>query len=94
MRKVLKWGGFVVAVLVVLIGAAVVIGPGMVDWKNRITTAAKDATGRDLTIDGDVTVSLFPTISVDASDVRFSDVADAPQPHMAMVESLSVRVAL
>ena len=49
-------------VLVVLI-AAVLIGPSLIDWnqyKEDFQAQAKAATGRDLTIKGDIKITVLP----------------------------------
>ena len=51
-------------VLIGLLLVAILVGPHFVDWnrylKSTITTAAKDATGRDLTIEGNIALSILP----------------------------------
>ena len=50
--------------LIVLLLLAVAIGPRFIDWnsyKGRVAEAVREVTGRDLTIDGDMSLSLFPS---------------------------------
>jgi len=51
-------------VVALLLLAAVFIVPSLVDWngyKPRIADAVREATGRDLVIDGDIGLSILPT---------------------------------
>jgi len=83
LRKVLKYAAIVLAVLVILVVAAAAVVPSLIDWKQRVADAAEQATGRALTIEGDVSVSLLPTVAVDARGIRFANAPDADAPHMA-----------
>ncbi|MCZ6606505.1 MAG: AsmA family protein, partial [Alphaproteobacteria bacterium] len=68
MKKV----GLVLVGLVVLLVAAVLVAPRLIDWngyKPEIAQAVKEATGRTLVIGGDIEVSIFPGISFGLSDV-------------------------
>ena len=51
------------AVLVVVIVAALLIGPSFVNWndhKAEIIAAVRDATGRELTIEGNISLKIIP----------------------------------
>ena len=93
MRKV----PIVVAAVVAVLLAAVLLGPGLVDWnayKGRIAQAAYDATGRRLTIDGDISLSVLPAPKLVVRGVRLANVAGGAAPDMARLKSLDVRVSL
>ncbi|WP_421707590.1 AsmA family protein [Algihabitans sp.] len=82
--------------LVLLVGAAVVV-PSFVDWnayKDRIAAEIEAATGRQLTIAGDVGLSLLPTPRLTAEQVSLSNLTGGQAPEMASLEALEVRVAL
>ena len=52
-----------VAALLALLVATALVGPNLVDWnsyKAEILAQAKAATGRDLSIDGNIDFSVFP----------------------------------
>ena len=93
MRKIII---AVVAVVGLLVVAAVV-APFLIplDWvKEKAIAEVENATGRKLTIAGDVSLSLLPNVQVKVSDVSFanrdgSDVAD-----MATLSDLALDVAL
>jgi AsmA protein len=60
----------------------------METYKAELAEQVKSATGRDLTIEGDVSLSIFPTVGIEVGEVAFSNApgASAPQtgiPQMA-----------
>ena len=66
MGKLLKIIGVVVLLIVVL----VIVAPFIVDpndYREQIQSAVKDKTGRDLSINGDMSLSVFPWIGVGLS---------------------------
>lgn len=84
------------AFLIFLVGAALV-GPGLMDWnqhKGEFTQQAKELTGLDLYIDGDVEVALLPTPALVVNDVRLANVAGSSSEDMISLSSLEVRIAL
>ena len=92
MRKVLI-GLFI---LVFVLAAAVFIGPSLVDWndyKDQIAEAVEQETGRDLAIDGDISLTLLPAPALSVKGVRFANVEGAENPDMASLRSLDVLVA-
>jgi uncharacterized protein involved in outer membrane biogenesis len=91
-----KLGLGLVALLVILV-AAVLVGPSFVDWnaqKDRITAEARKLTGRELTIDGDINLALLPAPALSADGVRLANIEGGSGPAMAALESLEVRIAL
>ncbi|MGH6960945.1 MAG: AsmA family protein, partial [Dongiaceae bacterium] len=92
MKKILIGIGVLLALLV----AAVLVGPSFFDWnsyKGEIAAKAREATGRDLTIDGDISLSILWTPTLSVTKVRFANVAGGSAPDMATLESLDVRLA-
>lgn len=84
----------VAALLVLLVGAALVV-PGMIDWndyKGEITERVKAATGRQLSIDGDLELSLLPAPRFAVNKVRLAGIAGAGARDMAQLKSLGVRI--
>jgi uncharacterized protein involved in outer membrane biogenesis len=84
-------------VLIALIIAAIIVGPQFVDWnsyKAQIAAKAKEATGRDLAIDGDIALSILPSPTLSVAKVRFANAPGGSVPDMASLDSLEVRVAL
>ncbi len=93
MKKILG----VVAGLLILLIAAVLIVPSFIDWnqyKTEIVSRAKESTGRDLDIRGDIEFSVLPTPGLRVNDVHVANVRGAAAPQMVSLKSLEVRVAL
>jgi len=91
MKKVIV---IVAAVLVVLVGLVVAV-PFFVPtsvYAEKISEAVESATGRTLTLGGDVGFSLFPSVGVTAGNVAFANAPGAAEPHMATLKSLEVRL--
>lgn len=86
----------IVVLLVLLIGGALA-APSFIDWnsyKGQIAAQVRESTGRELTIDGDITLSVLWTPTLSVSKVRFANVDGGSAPEMATLESLDVRLAL
>ncbi|MEQ8587591.1 MAG: AsmA family protein [Thalassobaculaceae bacterium] len=93
MRKVL----IAIAAVVALLVAAVLVVPSLIDWngyKPEIQTAARDATGRELKIDGDLSLSILPSPTLSVADVSLANIEGGSTPDMASLQSLDVSVAL
>ncbi len=93
MRKFLLGVG---AVVVLLIAGLLVI-PGLINWnsyKPEITKTVRDLTGRELTIGGDLQLSLIPKPVLVAENVVLGSVPDAASPDLVALRSVEVRVAL
>lgn len=85
------------AVLVVLLVGAVLVVPSFVDWnayKGQIAAEVERATGRELTIAGDVSLSVLPTPRLSAEDVTLSNLPGGQAESMARLDALQVTVAL
>ena len=86
-----------VVVLVALVIGGIIIAPSFVDSqaiKHEITTQARAATGRDLTIDGNLEIRIFPSPSLTANNVRLSNAEGGEAKHMVSMQAVEVRVAL
>lgn len=96
MKKWVKIGGALVVVLVAVAvaGVAVLSSMDFNQYKGLIAEKAKDATGRDLKIDGDLEleISLNPAIAVDG--VSFSNASWGSRPEMATVKRFAAEVSL
>lgn len=82
-----------VALAIVAVGAAVVLlDPN--DYKAQIIEAVQDATGRQLTLGGELrlTRSLLPTL--EASDVTLSNLPGGSRPYMAEAERIEGQLSL
>src|ERR1700753_2519269 len=92
-KKVLIGVGGVIGFLIL----ALLIAPSLIDLNARkpeIISEVKKATGRDLVIDGPVSLSLLPLPSVSVTGVKFFNVAGSKNPHMVEIKSLTVRPSL
>ncbi len=88
---------YAILVLVVIVIVAAVALPFIVPIdrvKQELVTAANDATGRELAIDGEFSLSLFPVLGLKASDVSFSNASGAQNPEMATIDSLVLELNL
>jgi uncharacterized protein involved in outer membrane biogenesis len=89
--------GIALLALVVVLIAAILIGPSFVDWnaqKGRITAEVEKLTGRALTIEGDISLALLPAPALSVDKVRLANVEGGSAPSMIELESLQVRIAL
>ena len=85
----------IAAGVVVVIAAGVGIFVATFDverYKPQLIAAAKDATGRDLKIDGKLSLSLFPRLAVAADNVSFANAPWGTRPEMATIGSFAVEV--
>ena len=92
MRKVLIALGAVLALLV----AAVLVGPSLGDWnahKDRIVAEVHKATGRDFSIQGDMSLSLLPVPALSAQGVRLASVEGGSSAPMVELKERRVRIA-
>ncbi|MEO5336157.1 MAG: AsmA family protein [Magnetospirillum sp. WYHS-4] len=83
-------------VVVLLVGTALV-APSFIDWNQHralATRMVKEATGRDLVIGGDMTLSVLPKPAVLVNDLRLSNLPGAHAPQMMSLKTLEVRIAL
>lgn len=93
MKKLL----YVIGGIVVLVIAAALIAPFFIDlndYKGTIEAKAKEATGRDLKIDGKISLSLLPLPSVTVDGIKFGNAPGGTAPNMAEIESATVKIAV
>lgn len=92
-KKVLVGGGGIVGLLIVVLLAA----PLFIDvnsYKPMIAAEVKKATGRDLVLDGPISLSLLPVPSVSISGVKFFNVPGSKNANMVEVKSVTVKPSL
>ena len=76
MKKLLKWIFALVGIVIVLLVVATVVLPMVVDpndYKDEISAAVFDKTGRDLTIGGEIKWTVFPSVGLGLSDVTLGN---------------------
>src|SRR5215831_5016431 len=92
-NKILIVGGAVVGLLVVVLLAA----PLFIDanaYKAEIVAQVKKATGRELVLDGPISLALLPAPAATANSVKFFNAPGAKNPNMVEVKSVTVRLSL
>jgi AsmA protein len=97
MTRIIKFFGIAVGIVVLLLVAAVVAVTTLVDpndYKGEITEAVENATGRDLTLDGDLELAVFPTIRIAVGAAQLSNAEGFGSEPMASIESAELSVAL
>jgi AsmA protein len=97
MKATLKWTGLVVVFLVVVVIAALLIIPAFVDvkqFKLPLEKYLSEASGRPVSVGGDVRLSLFPWAGVSFSDLRLGNTPGFVEQEFAMVKSFEVRIRL
>ncbi len=96
MRRFLKIvGGVLGVVVIVLIGGIVyILNIDLNDWKPEIEEAARDATGRDLTIGGPIEFNLGTDTSLKLTDIVLSNADWGSRPNMVEVDSVDIEFKL
>ncbi|MES9975994.1 MAG: AsmA family protein, partial [Candidatus Thiodiazotropha sp.] len=97
MGKTLKVLGWLIGMVLLLIIAAVILIPMFVDpndHKDRIVAEVKKATGRDLTIGGDIGLSVFPRLALELNGLTLSNAKGFKEGDFAAVKHAEVGVNL
>jgi len=97
MKRVLKWVGILFGIFVLVIIAAVIILPRVVDvqkYKPVLESKVTELTGRPLSVAGDVKLSVFPWLGVSFSDVTLGSPKGFAEKEFASIKSLDARVKL
>ncbi len=97
MGKTLKVFGWLIAMFLLLIIAAAILIPMFVDpndHKDRIVAEVKKATGRDLSIEGDIGLSVFPRLALELNGLTLSNAEGFAGEHFAAVRHAEVGVNL
>ena len=97
MKGLFKWLIGIAVSLLVLVAAAAVIVPMVVDpndYKPQIEQAAKDQTGRDLRITGDIGISVFPWLALDLGATELGNAQGFGDQPMAELAETRVSIKL
>jgi uncharacterized protein involved in outer membrane biogenesis len=92
-KRVLIGAGGIVGLLIVALLAL----PSLIDLNARkpeITAMVKKVTGRDLVLDGPISLSILPTPTVTLSGVKFFNVPGSKNPNMVEVKTVTVKPSL
>ncbi len=93
MKRVL----IIVSALFVLVIAALLIGPGFVDWsqyKAQAQGQIRNMTGLEAEFGGDISLALLPAPHVLIEDVKVRAPEGSGQEHLVMLDRLDVNIAL
>ena len=96
-KKFLKWLAWLlgaVAVLLVVVAAALPLFFDPNDHKDRIAALASQHAGRDIKIDGDIALSIFPWLGVRLPTVEIGNAPGFPEPIFAKIDEMQLRVKL
>ena len=83
----------ILGALVVLMVAAVIAAPFLIPTetiKSQLAAQVESATGRKLTVDGDLDLSLIPNVAVQMSDVHFANAPGSDVSDMVSLDELKV----
>lgn len=95
--KIIKWLLITLFFVIVLVGAGAAFLISNFDanqYKDQITAAVHKQTGRDLAIDGELELSVYPDISIALGKTTLSNAEGFAGEHFAQVESANVSVEL
>ncbi|GMR15942.1 MAG: AsmA family protein [Gammaproteobacteria bacterium] len=82
----------IVLLFIAVIGFALIFNPN--DYKEDIIKIVKDKTGRELSIPGDISLSLFPWIGIDLGTIEISNAKGFGKQPFAKMSHLQVRAKL
>src|SRR5699024_10867059 len=97
MKKFLKILFSTLLVIILLIIIAVVVLPFVInpnDFKPQIAAQVEKMTGRELTLNGDIDLSVFPWLGVELQKVSLSNPPNFSKTPFAKAEDMEVRVKL
>jgi AsmA protein len=97
MAKLLKVLGIVVGALIglfviALIGVALLFDPN--DYKPEISAAVEEATGRTLTLEGDLELNIFPRLRIALGEAELSDAAGFGTEPFVSIQGARLQVGL
>ncbi len=92
--KVLLWlvGGFVAVFAVAAVAVYLFFDPN--DFREEISSSVKNQTGRDLSIEGDISLQLFPWLAVEVGKASLGNAPGFGNEPMASFEKASFSVRL
>jgi AsmA protein len=97
MTRLVKIIGALFAILAAVVVIAMFVLPLIIDpndYKEEISAEVARQTGRTLTIEGDMALSVFPWLGLDIGPAQLSNAAGFDDPYMASMETVQVRVKL
>jgi AsmA protein len=97
MKALFKWLAIGLGSLVLLLVIAVIALPMFFDpndFRDELVDGVKSNTGRDLTIDGDIGLSVFPWLGVELGAMKLGNAPGFKEPVFASTQRVSVRIKL
>jgi len=97
MKRLLKWGIIVIVGLVVIIIAAILIIPRVVDvqkYKPELEKRIAQASGRPFSVSDDLRLSVFPWAGISFSDLQLGNVKGFEEKDFLKIKSFEVRIKL
>ena len=97
MKRLLKWGVIAIASLVVIIIAAILIIPMVVDvqkYKPELEKRIAQASGRPFSVSDDLRLSVFPWAGISFSDLQLGNVKGFKEKDFLKVKSFEARIKL
>ena len=97
MRRLFKIVGIILGVLLALVVVAVLLIPLWFDpndYKDQIVGMVERQTGREVTIEGELDLSVFPWLGVEVGRVRMANAQGFGDEPMVRVENADIRVKL
>jgi AsmA protein len=97
MKRLLKWGIIVIASLVVIIIAAILIIPRVVDvqkYKPELEKRIAQASGRPFSVSDDLRLSVFPWAGISFSDLQLGNVKGFEEKDFLKIKSFEARIKL
>ncbi|MBX3493368.1 MAG: AsmA family protein [Parvibaculum sp.] len=91
-RLIAIFAGLVLLLIAVAIAVPMLVP--METYKAQIAAAVKEQTGRDLRIDGDIGLSLFPNVAVSIGDVGLSNASWAKERELASMQEMRAALKL
>ena len=85
-------GGAILLLALVLVGILLFVDPN--EYKDDITDAVHEATGRELRIDGDLELSVFPWLGLSLGRTQLGNAPGFGDRPMASVEAVDIKVRL
>jgi AsmA protein len=93
MRILFKFIIFIVILVIAgLIALLFIVDPN--DYKQEISSQVEKATGRTLTLDGDIKLSVFPWIALELGPLSLSNAAGFKADSFAKVQAAEIRIKL
>ena len=91
MKTIFKVIGVILILLIALIVAAPFLIPTDAIF-NKVSEQVEQTTGRSLTIQGDKSLSVFPSLKLELNDVHFANMQTGSRPDMASMQQLAIHI--